>query len=101
MNSQIPSTFGATLAINFKLLGSSLLALTGWQMWPKAPEWWAFGLLSICLGLASTAALAGALKLMLQVQKRETAIREFLALGVDPKSSELASAQVLRDKGMR
>lgn len=101
MNSQIPSTFGASVAINIKLLGSSLFAISAWHLWPQTPEWWGFGLLAICLTLGSLVALIGAVKLMLQVQKREKLIREFLAQGSEPKSSELASAQVLRDKGMR
>jgi hypothetical protein len=101
MKSQIPSTFGASVAINIKLLGSSLFAMSAWHFWPQTPEWWGFGLLSICLALGSIVALIGAVKLMLQVQKREKAIREYLSQGAAPKSSELASAQTLRDKGMR
>lgn len=101
MTNSIPSLTGPTIAINVKLLATCLFGWMSWSIWPASPEWWAFGLLSICLALAALTSFVGAAKLILRVQKREQAIREYLALGVEPKSSELASVMKLRDAGMR
>lgn len=101
MSKQIPSTPGPTLAINAKLLICALCAWASFSFWSLSPGWWGLGLLSICLGLASIISFAGAVKVMFQVQKREQAIREYLAQGSGPKSAEIANYENLRRAGMR
>lgn len=100
-SSQLPSTLGATITINVKLLCAFGLGWVSWAIWPTAPEWWGLGLLSILAGLAALQAAIDAIRTMLQVQKREKTLLEYLAQGSVPKSSEMASGRRLDDAGMR
>ena len=100
MTSKIPSSLGPTISINVNLLWSFMCGWASWSFWPKTSEWWGFGLLSVCLAFASLAAFVSAVKLMLKVRSRERMVRDFLAIGTEPKSSELASPAALRDGGM-
>lgn len=99
--SPIPSTLGATISINLKLLCAFGFGWLSWAVWPTAPEWWGLGLLSILAGLAALQSAIDATRTMFQVQKREKAIIEYLAQGSAPKSSEMASGNRLDDAGMR
>lgn len=95
------STLGATVAINARLFSATALGWLAFVIWPDAVEWWGMGLASIACGYASLVAVIGAVRLMVQVYQREKAVREFLAQGPAPKSSEMASNADLERAGMR
>jgi hypothetical protein len=98
---QIPSRLGATVAINLKCLAAFGCGWASWSLWPTVPQWWGLGFLSVMMGLASALTIVDAIRLMARVRQREQAIREYLALGTAPKSSEIASDAELQRAGMR
>lgn len=97
----LPSTLGAKIAINVRLLFAFGFGWAGWVLWPEAGAWWGAGLLSIIAGIAAIAMAIGAVKIMGQVYRQEKSIRDYLAQGAAPKSSEIASDDDLRKAGMR
>lgn len=98
---QLPSTFGATLAINAKLLAACGFAWLGWTAWPTTALWWGLGVGSIFCGMAALVLIVDAIKIMARVYTREKQVRAYMALGHAPKSSEMASPGDLDKAGMR
>lgn len=99
--SPYPSTFGTTVAINAKLAMASLFGWAAFAMWPGSFDWWGFWLLAGFCAVAALGLAIEAVRLMAQVYQRERMIEAYLALGVSPKSSKMASDARLRDAGMR
>jgi hypothetical protein len=98
---QVPSRLGATIAINLKSLGAFGTGWASWSLWPQTAEWWGLSVVSIIAGMASATLAVEAIRLMMRVRQREQAIREYLALGGAPKSSDIASGDELDRAGMR
>lgn len=98
---QLPSTLGATIAINVKCLAACGFGWAAWAIWPETPQWWGLGFTSILLSLGAATLVLDAIKLMVRVYTREKALRAYLALGHAPKSAEMASPDQLDKAGMR
>jgi hypothetical protein len=97
---ELPSTFGSAVSINLKFLMACLFGWAAWYIWPTTPEWYGLGIASILLGLGAVAHVINALQLMGRVYKREKELCAYMALGGEPKSSEMASDAKLKDAGM-
>lgn len=97
----IPSTLGATVAINVQLFVAVGCVWAGRAIWPTSAEWWGLGFLSIVLGLAALGAVADALKLMIRVYRHQRAILDYLAQGKPPSDADVASGDQLDRAGMR
>lgn len=98
---ELPSTFGAAVSINAKFLMACFFGWVAWSLWPTSPEWWGLSVASFLLALGALAHVINALQLMARVYKREKELRAYMALGNDPKSSEVASDADLEEAGMR
>ncbi len=94
------SSLRSTVVINVHLLLASGCGLTAWAIWPKAPEWWGLGFLSIILTISAIGMLAAAIRTMMAAYDRESAVAEYMAQGGKAKSSRLASAEDLKSAGM-
>lgn len=97
----IPSTFGATVAINVKLLMACGFGYAAWSLWPTSAQWWGLGVTSILLGFGAFGLVLNAVQLMARVYARERALREYLKLGPPPKDAKMASPDQLDQAGMR
>ena len=91
---------GATAQINSKLLFAAFCVFTAYICWPTNAKYWGYGIISICMGLASIQLVVDAIKTMNKRYKRNKAYAEIMALGEKPKSSKMASEDALRKAGM-
>ena len=94
------NTYGTALLINFHLLGSALCAASAYLIWPEAPQWWGFYVVSILLWVGALATLIEALKAMHKLYKRDKALADYMAQGNKPKSSKMASSRALKSAGV-
>lgn len=97
---ELPSTFGAAVSVNLKFLLACAFGWAAWYIWPTTPEWYGLGVASVLLGCGAFAHVVNALQLMARVYKREKELRAYMALGDEPKSSEMASDAKLKEAGM-
>lgn len=94
------SPSGSVLLVNGHFLQAFFLCGVAWLIWPTSPEWWGFGLLSICLGGAGFACFVAALRAMAKLYVREREIARFSATAREPVLSDLADREALKSAGM-
>lgn len=100
MRSFKPS-IGCIVLINIQFLYASLLIALAWISWPSSSDFWGFAVISILAALGAIVPTVRALTMMFKLYERERTISEILALGDEPKSSEMASDDDLEKAGMR
>lgn len=93
-------TAASVIAINVKFLGATMTACLAWFIWPTYPQAWALGLVSIFMSIGTIILLIDALKAIVKLYARETAIARYLAQGPRPKAAEMVSADTLSNAGM-
>lgn len=98
--STLKTPFNSTLAINGHLFLAAMQGITAASIWPKSPEWWGLGLLSILLVLSALANLIAALRKMNKVFAREKEVSRLAATSRAPEPSDLASHETLKAAGM-
>lgn len=88
------------IGINAKLLGASLFGFIAWWSWPTSPQWWGFGIVSICTGLAALLLMIEALIAALKDYRRRQVLAAYEAQGGKPKTSDIATPDDLEEAGM-
>lgn len=91
---------GAVIGINVQFLLAGICGLAAWNLWPASPEWWGLGVMSVMLGMAAFASVAGAVRAMTTLYQKDRAIAEYLAQGGAPKTARLATLDDLVRAGM-
>jgi hypothetical protein len=93
--------FSTILHINIRLIMATLLTIVSLVLWHNiTPEWWAFGLLSICCGLAAFAAFVKSIREIIRMVLRDRELVKYQKQGTAPKSDTLASRDALRKEGI-
>lgn len=103
-NSQPTSNWSeltSVIAINGQFLLAALLMFIACKLWPERPEWWGFGLFSICIGAGSIAHARGGIRGMLQLLERNRTVNEQTKDSAETKLSRKVTGDVLRDAGMK
>ncbi len=95
------SSSGVILKINTRLLGAAGFGFIAYVIWPSSSEGWGLGLISVLLWVAVGTLLVEALIAMIKLYTRDKAVADYLAQGKKPKSSKMASDDVLKEMGMR
>lgn len=95
------SSIGTILQINFKLLGAFCFLLVSYLIWPDTMLGYGWGFISICLSLSAVGLLIEAAKEMFKLYARDKTMKEYMAQGNKPKSSNLADVHKLDEAGMR
>lgn len=100
MTRAFTGSLGTVAAINGHFLMSSSCGALAWLIWPRTPEWWGLGVLSVSLGAMALTALIKALQGIVRLERRDRAVAAFEALGTPPKSAQTASHDALVKAGM-
>ncbi|MDJ0826431.1 MAG: hypothetical protein QNJ16_13075 [Rhodobacter sp.] len=95
------SELGSVIAVNARLLLAALFVVVARQLWPDSPEWYGFGLISICLVGASVALAIDGFREMLRGLARKRTVESQTKDAVETKLSRPVSTDVLRDAGMK
>lgn len=88
------------VSINTQFTVAVILGVVAWAIWPETAQWWGLGIMSVMFALASALCLKGAIAGMVRVYEHDRAIAEFAALGPEPKSSQVASRDQMKQAGM-
>ena len=88
------------LTVNGHFLQVFLLGASAWWLWPSAPEWWGFGLLSIILGTAAFGKAVAGVSAMVKIYSREKELARLAATSRAPDPSDLADQNALINAGM-
>jgi len=91
---------GLIVQINLQLFGTATCGAFAMWCWPETAHGWPWGMASVAMGFGTITAGTSAIKTMLRLYQRETALAEFTALGGDPKTAELVSTERLIKAGM-
>ncbi|MBO6814528.1 MAG: hypothetical protein JJ891_06690 [Rhizobiaceae bacterium] len=100
MSNPFTSKRDTIYAVNLDLFAATCFALLSYYLWPSSYEWWAFGLYSIIMGLASFLSLISAFKKLRQERRRQKGIDEIAKGKKKPKSSGMMSEERMKDLGM-
>ncbi len=95
------SSQGSIFLINVKLLYAVFLGFASYWCWPSSAKWWGFGIISIFAAAATVGLLIQALRDMIKLHARDKVLDEYMALGNKPKSSEIATNDILDKARMR
>ncbi|GEM_PF-3415510 len=88
------------IQINLQFLTVFILALFAFWIWPGDPYWWGMGVISILCVFAALTVFMQALRAIWILNRRERAMKEFLARGKSPKNAKLADEEILERAGM-
>ncbi len=93
--------FGTIIKINVMLLLGTFFSACGWLIWPEIKQDFIGVILSVIFWMMALGHYKHAFKDMLALYKHDKALEVFNRKGTKPKSSTVASEDVLDKAGMR
>ena len=88
------------LKINLKLAYAVFLIWLAYLCWPTSPEWWGFGFITICAGLAGFVLAIKSLGEVGQMMFRDRNIDNFNKSARQPHDDKLAGQRDIEKRGM-
>lgn len=99
--SKANSEVGNVIKTNVQFLVAALLSILAYELWPSRPEWWGFGILSICIGMGAIGHAIKAMQaVMISIQKNRV-IGDQTTGATEAKYSRQVTRDVLQDAGMK
>lgn len=94
------SELTSVAAINGRFLMAALMMILAYKLWPDRPEWWGFGLISICIWAGAISHAIGGLRDMFRLIERGRTIAGQTEDAAEAKQARKVTSDVLRDAGM-
>ncbi len=92
---------GAVFKVNKDFLVATLFGWLSWWLWHMPSDFYGVKLLSVMFGIVAVGTTIGALTQIGRLYARERVIASYLQQGTQPKTSELATDDALKEAGMR
>lgn len=99
--SSVWSEITSVIAINGRFMLAALLMIVAYKLWPTRPEWWGFGLISICTDAGAIAHANAGIRKMFQLLERNRTVNDQTKDAVETKLARKVTQDVLRDAGMK
>lgn len=95
------SELTSVAAINCRFLMAALMMILAYKLWPDRPEWWGFGLISICIWAGAISHGIGGLRDMFRLIDRGRTIEGQTRDAAETKLARKVTRSVLDDAGMK
>ncbi len=95
------SEFTSVAAINGRFLMAALMMILAYKLWPDRPEWWGFGLISICIWAGAISHAVGGFRDMFRLIERGRTIADQTQDAAEAKQARKVTTDVLRNAGMK